>query len=468
MVTWSCCGILALSCFAQQAEPSQEAEPSELADSVAQFWAAETTAERDHLAAALLKQDPDVTVLQQALREGRRYWQEVARGELILEHTVDGQDFPFVVLVPQRYDASRSWPVRFELHGGMGARPWKPMDAKWTDGRRPSEDMLVIVPAGWRDAMWWERSQVRNFEQILRRVRASWNINEDRVVLSGNSDGGAATFFQAMRTPDPWAGYIGFVGPPDRLARAEMHPDGQMHVCNLAGQRFHLGYGGKDKLVPWKYIEQYLALFEQVGARVDWFVKPNRGHSLDLSEAELNDFTRFLYGTVRDPLPDHLVWACEEGAPYTRRSWLILERLHGEAEPADASKEQTKSSEAEPPDVLPRWGTRLQLRGPSVPRLPYGKLEAVRTGNRVRLTSTGVEEMRLLISTGTAERPEFDLSLPIEVEWNGKLVYSGMVEPSAATLLHWAARDDDRRCLFVAELRIPLRSGQPPSEKPGD
>ena len=35
-------------------------------------------------------------------------------------------------------------------------------------------------------------------------------------------------------------------------------------------------------------------------------------------------------------------------------------------------------------------------------------------------------------------------------------MFNGRVDPSVASLLKWAARDNDRTMLFVAELRINL------------
>jgi hypothetical protein len=48
----------------------------------------------------------------------------------------------------------------------------------------------------------------------------------------------------------------------------------------------------------------------------------------------------------------------------------------------------------------------------------------------------------------------FDLSKPIKVVANGRVVFDGRVEPSLATLLKWAARDNDRTMLFAAELHV--------------
>ena len=50
----------------------------------------------------------------------------------------------------------------------------------------------------------------------------------------------------------------------------------------------------------------------------------------------------------------------------------------------------------------------------------------------------------------------FDLSQPIKVTANGKTVFDAKVQPSTATLMKWAARDNDRTMLYAAEIEIKL------------
>ena len=400
------------------------------------FWAAPTVAERDAVAAEIVASGASFSEVLAGLPGARRHAQEVPRGKLLLKHEIDGVLHPFLVLVHEAYTPERAWPVRFDLHGGMGAEEWTELDGSWNPGWAPVEGQIVILPAGWWDSMWWERSQVENFERILRRVRATWNVDEDRTVLVGSSDGGAALFFQAMRTPDPWAGYAGFVAPPDRLVRAEFRPDGQMHVSNLFGQRFHLGYGERDRKVPLTHIESYMQRFEAAGARLDWYVLEGQDHSLSLPAERERDLARFLWGSVRDPFPDQLSWATEDPQRYGRRAWLVIDELAG-------------STEVDESEVLPRWGTRIQLRGPTAERVPWGRVELEREGNTVRAESINVRRFRLLVSPD-----EFDLDQPIRVELDGQPVFEARVTPSVATLLHWAARDDDRKRLIAAEIEI--------------
>ena len=74
-----------------------------------------------------------------------------------------------------------------------------------------------------------------------------------------------------------------------------------------------------------------------------------------------------------------------------------------------------------------------------------------RTGNLVEAEVTNVVRFTLLISAD-----EFDLEQPIQVTVAGKSVFHDRVEPSVATLLKWAALDEDRTKLFAAEIEIAL------------
>jgi predicted esterase len=78
-----------------------------------------------------------------------------------------------------------------------------------------------------------------------------------------------------------------------------------------------------------------------------------------------------------------------------------------------------------------------------------GRVDLVRRGNRVEARTAGVTAFTLLLSPA-----QFDFAQPISVVVNGKAAFEGRVEKSVATLLQWAARDNDRTMLFAAELKV--------------
>lgn len=80
---------------------------------------------------------------------------------------------------------------------------------------------------------------------------------------------------------------------------------------------------------------------------------------------------------------------------------------------------------------------------------PSGRVDLTKEGNTVRAATRGVEGFTLLLSPDA-----FDFSKPVTVIVNGKTLFADRVTKSVATLMRWAARDNDRTMLFGAELPI--------------
>src|SRR5207245_5589675 len=80
-----------------------------------------------------------------------------------------------------------------------------------------------------------------------------------------------------------------------------------------------------------------------------------------------------------------------------------------------------------------------------------GRVDLVRDGNTVTAATRGVAAFTLLVSPD-----QFDFGKPVKVIANGRVVFNRRVEKSLATLLKYAAVDNDRTMLFGAELHIKL------------
>jgi hypothetical protein len=80
---------------------------------------------------------------------------------------------------------------------------------------------------------------------------------------------------------------------------------------------------------------------------------------------------------------------------------------------------------------------------------PSGRVEVVRKGNTFEARARGVAAFTLLLSPSVV-----DFEKPVTVVVNGKTISTGTVQRSVATLLRYAARDNDRTMLFAAEVRV--------------
>lgn len=408
-------------------------------DPLVDWWAAEGPAAREALIEELLASDLDYDDLHGRLAAGRPYTGDVPKGKLLGTRDIGGVPHHWMAWIPESYDSTRKCPVRFDVHGGMGQPAWKDCDGSWSPGYAAvteyRSDVITILPAGWWDSMWWEASQVENFEALLDELKRSYNIDENRVVFVGNSDGGVAAWFYLMRWPDPWAAYTAYVSHPARLTSTELRPDGQLHLSNLDGQEVFAVNGGRDRIINFEVMQRYVDLFrERTTINLDFRAHPKDGHALQLTDEERENFVDQLRHARRDPLPDAFSWSTERVDRYQRRAWLVIEALR-----ADHPVDET--------NILPRY------YGHNVPRTkppkskPWGKVTLRREGNTIHAATVGVARFRLLFSPD-----EIDFSKPVNVIVDGVTRFEGQLEPRRETLLSWAARDADRTKLFAAEL----------------
>jgi poly(3-hydroxybutyrate) depolymerase len=97
------------------------------------------------------------------------------------------------------------------------------------------------------------------------------------------------------------------------------------------------------------------------------------------------------------------------------------------------------------PPEAPRGPARrlFARRGPS------GRVDVVRRGNTFEARTRGVARFTLLLSADVV-----DFTKPIVVTVNGTPIHDAVVRQDVATLLTWAARDDDRTMLYGAALPV--------------
>jgi hypothetical protein len=371
------------------------------------------------------------------LRRGRDYSSKVGRGR---QQSRNGTDHFYMFVIPDNYDPARSYEVRVQLHGGVG-RPQPPEPARLGVGRLPATvEEIEVFPAAWAQSLWWQSSQVDNLATILDSLKRTYNVDENRVYLTGISDGGTGVYFMAFRDTTPWASFLPLNGNMMVLATPEVGADGEMFPGNALNKPFFVVNGGRDHLYPAHLLQPYVEHLMRLGADVVFHVKTDSDHNTDWWPEERAGYEAFVDDHPRDPLPDRVTWETERVDRYNRAHWLVIDRLGdviGQATLPDSNV--LRRGEDAPPEVIFPRGK------------PSGRVDLERHGNLVEASTHGVRAFTLLLSPS-----KFDFKQPVRVVANGRTVYEGNVEPSVATLLKWAARDNDRTMLFGAELSIDL------------
>jgi hypothetical protein len=271
------------------------------------------------------------------LRQGRVYSRDVPRGVVQASYRPGSNgtgEYFYTLDVPEGYDPARQYQVRVQLHGGVGRIEANTPPGSGTGsglgGRLPGTEQIYVMPYAWRDAPWWSERQVDNLRAILDVVKRTYNVDENRVVLSGVSDGGTGAYYTAMRETTPFASFLPLNGFIAVLKNETADADGDLFPNNLLAKPLFIVNGGRDPIYPTSVVDPYVEHLKRGGVELIYRPQPNAAHDTSWWPEIKDSFERFVSDHPRVPLPDALSW--ESGPPNipSRAHWLVIERLAAE------------------------------------------------------------------------------------------------------------------------------------------
>ena len=428
--------LLALSIGGLTAQTRQTSPPLDVA--LRAFWEADTPRDAEKQVSQIIATGADFGAIWDRLKAGRSYGAQHG-GRLDMPTSDHGIRLDNVVEVPPDYDAARRWPVRVSLHGGVGREAPGPGDqaSRPLSNRIPGGSEIVIHPRAWAQSEWWTAGQVDNIAGLLDRVKRRYNADESHVYVTGISDGGTGVYFFGMRVATPWAACMPLNGHPSVLANPDAGADGELFSGNLVNCPMHIVNGGRDRLYPAASVAPLIDMFRRGGVPLEFQVYPEAGHDVSWWPEERARYEAFLASHARVAHPERVSWETERIDRYHRFRWLVINRLG------------TRSSDVRLDDLNSFAPTPI-MNVPLFDRSkPSGRVDAARRGNAFDVKTRGVQEFTLLLSADV-----IDFERPIRVSVNGRSVHDRVVSKDVATLLKWAARDNDRTMLYAAELKI--------------
>ena len=226
---------LAIFALAPVWSTSGAAQSSRVDAAFEHFWAAtsaeEAAASVDEVVASGVSFDDAL----RRVRAGRSYSAQ-SPGLLRLSNKApDGIEHHYAVTIPDGYDPSKRYPVRIQLHGGVMNRRTNepPQNAGGIGALASDEPQIYLVPFAWDAAPWWSDDQLRNLRVALDAVKRRFNVDENRVVLSGVSDGGTGAYYVSMRDTTPYASFLPLNGYWGVLAVHDLDVDGPLFPGNM-------------------------------------------------------------------------------------------------------------------------------------------------------------------------------------------------------------------------------------------
>lgn len=167
----------------------------------------------------------------------------------------------FSLYVPEYYTPDRAWPLVMALHGGSGngrAFLWS-----WLRDARCRGAILVAPTATGRTwALMGDDTDTPNLNRILGIVRQRCNIDPDRLLLTGMSDGGTFCYVTGLESMSPFT----HLAP----VAAAFHPlmAGVADAERLRDLPIYLAHGRLDWMFPVQVARQAREALSIAGAAV--------------------------------------------------------------------------------------------------------------------------------------------------------------------------------------------------------
>ncbi len=330
------------------------------------FWKAGNPSGALKAVPAILEAGVDFEAARARLSADRPLPVRPQTGELSLSSLLsDGRTRPYTVAIPDDILDGEELPVRFQLHGGVN-RPASEEGAVQRPRRRSLEGMrhIVVQPTGDAGATWWSQAQVENLAFVLDRLKRSLRIDNNRVYLTGVSDGGTGAYYMAARDTTPWSCFLPLNGSLRVLANPGVGSEGALFVRNLANKPFYIVNGALDPLYPVTAILPMIDLYRRAGVALVFRPQQDAGHDTRWWPKVSPEFEAFVRDHPRNPLPDRILWQTERADRGNRAHWLVIDAVGSAA--GDATFDDFNSV----PGGLPRdFGIRVDAAQPAIPRL---------------------------------------------------------------------------------------------------
>ena len=346
------------------------------------------------------------------------------------------EETSIAVFVPKGYVPGKPAPLLLALHGAGGEGHDE--DELW---QTAADDigMLVVAPTDPTADLGLQYSDAVRERVLgaLRWARRRFDVDENRVALTGVSRGGHLAWDIALRHPDLFAALAPMIGGPRLMPWENNNLRYMENVAHLPIR--DLQGSGDDPLLV-KNLQMGFDRLAAAGAKdAKLILHPDLKHDFDPHAV---DWAKFLGAAKRTSPPLRVVRRsakAEEG----RAAWAEITRLAAGAAEKFRPDIEARKWDAMKDDEKREWAAAEADKRTA-------RLEVTLDApGRFTATTTLVQRFRLLLS-----RDLFVAGASVEVTVNGKSAKYA-VTPSKLVLLHEFVERFDRTFLPVAEVSCP-------------
>ncbi|WP_222843481.1 alpha/beta hydrolase-fold protein [Roseivirga misakiensis] len=366
----------------------------------------------------------------------------------------------FFIQLPENYSPDKKYPLLFILHGAVKHNSlaayqlaeqvlggWNRYYTKYA----AENDVILAFPKGNKKFNWMVPNEgFFMIPEMLKLIKNGVNVDDNKVFISGHSNGATGSFSYLMKQPTEFAGFYGLNTYPKVFT-------GGTFIENIKNRSFMNFSTDQDYYYPPNANDQLTALMNEMNAdykehRYKGF--PHWFPEFDESEPAFQKLYDDLKTRTRDPFPKEITWEFDDNSN-GQIDWLSNIKLDSLASKADWHKEinfkidkwleyKDKNS-----DILSE--KEVDKNAFDLPR-KSGKIVAKYEDNTFYIKTSAIKTFTINIS------PEMvDHSKRVKVYLNGKKYFNDKVDYDSNFMIENFERNRDRSQVWVNQIKIELK-----------
>ena len=361
----------------------------------------------------------------------------------------------FLVHLPPNYNPAKRYPLLFFLHGAVRNNlltdylpaawvlyDWNRYYTKYAE----LNDVILVFPQGSKEFNWMTSDKgFFMVPKILTLVKKAINVDDNKVFITGHSNGATGSFSYLMKQPTPFAGFYGFNTQPKVFT-------GGTFVENIKNRSFINFSTDKDYYYPPNANDDFTKLMNSINAdykeyRYNGF--PHWFPEFDESEPAYKILFADLLNRQRNPFPKEISWESDDNR-YGNIDWLTNMKLDTLASRKAWHKEKNFK--------INQWleyNEKDSLITKTVDKMAFdfprksGKILAKYANNVFRIETSCIKSFRVNIA------PEMvDTNKKVRIFVNGKLRFDKRIGYDASLMLKNFDATQDRNQVWINQIDI--------------
>lgn len=233
----------------------------------------------------------------------------------------------FFIHLPANYSPEKKYPVLFFLHGAVrhsnlneyqlanwNLGNWNRFYTKYAD----QNEVILVFPSGNKEYNWMTSDKgFFMIPEMLKQIKNTINVDDNKVFVSGHSNGATGSFSYLMKQSTPFAGFYGFNTQPKVFT-------GGTFMENIKNRSFINFSTDQDYYYPPNANDDFTKLMHQINAdykeyRYNGF--PHWFPEFDESKPAYVILFDDLMSRKRNPFPKTITWEFDD-ENYGNIDWI--------------------------------------------------------------------------------------------------------------------------------------------------